>query len=165
MFKYAEQAPGTSQDSIVDSELFPFGGMTVTSEVEVQAKQGTLRVGETDVDGWTVTVVAWRVRISDRWDYNAGASQGIPLPIDLKILDDDLLLLQQQGCAGAPTPTDFNIVSDAWYEVPRNLLAHPSVFVSREAHAEGDAGSFGGTPTQFDFWDPNIGEGISLVNL
>jgi hypothetical protein len=166
VFKYAGQAVGPSGQEIVDEELFLIGGMTVTSEVEVEVKPGTLRVGEADVDGWTATAAAWRVRISDRWDYNPGDTQGIPLgPVDLEIPDDAFLLLQKQGCPPAPTPTDFNVISDDWHDVPLSLLGHPSLFVSLEPHAEGESGPFGGPPASFDFWDPQTGKGISAVDL
>lgn len=167
VFKHEGQTVGDPVREIVDPELFLLGGMTVTSEVEVQAVAGELSVGGETVDGWTVTVLSWRVRVSDRIDFHGketgDKSQGIPLgPVDLELPDQLFVDLQSQGCPGTPTPVDFDVVSDAWHEVPPGLLSRPSLFVSLETVQVGEENPFGGAPEAFDFFDPATGEGVSL---
>lgn len=165
-FKHSGQTVNTSNREFVDAELFLAGGMTVTSEVEVNAVAGSLMIDGEEIQGWTVTIVSWRLRISDRIDYHANKTQSIPLgPVDLELPDQLFLDLQSQGCPGEPVPVDFDVVSDAWHQLSLSSYSKDVLFVAAEPYQKAPTSAFAGEPESFDFFDPATGEGVKLLSL
>lgn len=163
-FKHWLQGVNDSGQEIIDQELFMAGGMSITSEVEVSAEPATLRVGDTDIAGWTARILSWRIRVADRIDYEPGETQFLPMGTGSLELPDDLFLeLQNNGCPGFPTPVDFDIVSDAWHDMPLGRLVHDELFIASQPYADATGSAFGGDAESYDYFDPATQSGVNLV--
>ena len=103
----------------VDAGLYFFGGMTLTSEVEVRVEPHTATVDGISRSGWLATIESWRVRLSDRIDFNPGQVQQIVTSSGrFEIRDDMFYSLKDQPCPGHPVPVDYYAMAATWFTLP-----------------------------------------------
>ena len=169
-FKHPSQDYNEADRQFGDAELFLAGGMTVISEVQARAIEDVIQIDETELEGWTVMIESWQIRISDRVDYHGkeedDKSLGIPLgPVVLELPDQLFLDLQSKECPGEPKPVDFDVVSDAWHQLPFGALDRLTLFIPKETYKTTVDNAFGGTGDSFDFLDPATGQGIKLLDI
>lgn len=109
----------TGEIQCVDAALYFFGGMTLTSEVEVSVEPHTMTIDGISRSGWLATIESWRVRLSDRIDFNPGQVQEITTPNGrFEIRDDMFYSLKDQPCPGHPAPVDYYAMADTWVTLP-----------------------------------------------
>ena len=145
---------------IVDYDLYPLGGMSVVSEVEISAVPATRTMRGVEMDGWDVTLNSWRIRVWDSFDFNLTDKQAISLGPDntMVVSDTTLLDLQNYPCAEHPPPAGFLTITDEWTPLNWTGFSLTNMFVSTTTLEVSDYGPDGNLSALLDFFDPLTGE-------